>query len=135
MTTVSDYYQLECEIVRLKEELKHQVYRYDTKTLECLRLKEYKDKVESIAKDDKFWHKAYEYYNLKEKLEKIDKQCLLKMNSTPTNFEESAVKVFAHYIYELSTGKTLSEQLKDDRFKKVSVSRKGHQNPKERSEK
>ena len=50
---------------------------------------------------------------LKEKLDKIDKQLLLKMNSTPTNFEESAVKVFAHYIYELSTGKTLSEQLKE----------------------
>ncbi len=40
---------------------------------EIKQLKEYKDKVESIAKDDKFWHKAYEYYNLKEKLEKIGK--------------------------------------------------------------
>ena len=63
--------------------------------------------------DKKFYIFEQEIKQLNQKLVKIDKQLLLRMNSTPTNFEESAVKVFAHYIYELSTGKTLSEQLKE----------------------
>ena len=50
---------------------------------------------------------------LEQKLEKIKESVLSKMNSTPKNFEESAVKVYAHNIYEIITGMTLSEELKE----------------------
>ena len=56
---------------------------------------------------------AKEYVELNQKLEKIKELLKTKMNSTPTSFKESSVKVFAHEIYETLTGKSLSEEIKE----------------------
>ncbi len=50
LTNVRDTISLEAEIRALKEEL---------------------HRISKVAEDDKFWHKAYDYDNLKQKLEKI----------------------------------------------------------------
>ena len=51
--------------------------------------------------------------DLQQKLEEIKELVKTKMNSTPTSFKESSVKVFAHEIYETLTGKSLSEEIKE----------------------
>jgi|FLOH01.1.fsa_nt_gi hypothetical protein len=37
----------------------------------------------------------------------------IKMNSTPDSYKESAVKLYAHEVYEFIRGKTLSDELRD----------------------